>query len=85
MTALWILYMHSSVTSRESSFPLFLMIDTETQHLALKIWEYHRMHHTLRRSDAILVLGSHDTRVAERGAELYLGGWAPILIFSGGL
>jgi uncharacterized SAM-binding protein YcdF (DUF218 family) len=31
-----------------------------------------------------LVLGSHDTRVAERGAELFLQGWAPWLIFSGG-
>jgi uncharacterized SAM-binding protein YcdF (DUF218 family) len=32
-----------------------------------------------------LVLGSHDIRVAERGAELYLQGWAPLIIFSGGL
>src|SRR5205085_1198172 len=46
---------------------------------------YHHVNHTLERSDCILVLGSHDTRVAERGAELYLQGWAPILIFSGGL
>ena len=36
-------------------------------------------------SDCILVLGSHDLRVAERGAELYLQGLAPILFFSGGL
>ena len=28
---------------------------------------------------------SHDTAVAERGAELFLDGWAPLLIFSGGL
>lgn len=32
-----------------------------------------------------MVLGSHDLRVAERGVELYLQGWAPILIFSGGV
>lgn len=32
-----------------------------------------------------MVLGSHDLRVAERGAELYLQGWAPLLIMSGGL
>lgn len=41
------------------------------------------MHHQLAKADCILVLGSHDTRVAERGAELYLQGWAPLLIFSG--
>ncbi|CAF1499279.1 unnamed protein product, partial [Didymodactylos carnosus] len=28
--------------------------------------------------------GSHDLRVAEYAAELYLQGWAPLLIFSGG-
>jgi uncharacterized SAM-binding protein YcdF (DUF218 family) len=43
------------------------------------------MNHTPAKSDCILVLGSHDLRVADRGAELYLQGWAPILIFSGGL
>jgi uncharacterized SAM-binding protein YcdF (DUF218 family) len=31
------------------------------------------------------VLCSHDTRVAEYGAQLFLDGWAPLLIFSGGL
>jgi uncharacterized SAM-binding protein YcdF (DUF218 family) len=33
----------------------------------------------------ILVLGSHDTRVAERGAQLYLEGVAPLVVFSGNL
>ncbi len=50
-----------------------------------KIWNYHHMNHALRASDAILVLCSHDTLVAERGAQLWLDGWAPLLIFSGGL
>ncbi|MGN6355724.1 MAG: YdcF family protein, partial [Parafilimonas sp.] len=36
-------------------------------------------------ADCILALGSHDLRVAERAAQLYLDGWAPLLIFSGGL
>ena len=31
-----------------------------------------------------MVLCSHDTIVAERGARLFLEGWAPLLIFSGG-
>src|SRR5579872_5462257 len=52
---------------------------------ARKLWDYHHMHHRPEQSDCILVLGSHDLRVAERGAELYLQGLAPILIFSGGL
>jgi uncharacterized SAM-binding protein YcdF (DUF218 family) len=53
--------------------------------LAQKIWHYHQMHHELEKADLILVLGSHDPRVAERGAELFLAGWAPLLVFSGGL
>ncbi len=53
--------------------------------LAKKIWNYHHMNHQLEKADCILVLGSHDIRVAERGAELFLQNWAPILIFSGGL
>lgn len=53
--------------------------------LAKKIWDYHHMNHRLEKADCILVLGSHDTRVAERGARLFLDGWAPLLVFSGGL
>ncbi|RYF86235.1 MAG: YdcF family protein [Chitinophagaceae bacterium] len=53
--------------------------------LARIVWDYHHMNHSLQRADCIFVLGSHDTRVAERAAELYLEGWAPLLLFSGGL
>ncbi|GAA4454788.1 YdcF family protein [Nibrella saemangeumensis] len=53
--------------------------------LAEKLWHYHHLNHTLEKADAILVLCSYDTRVAERGARLFLEGWAPLLIFSGGL
>ena len=53
--------------------------------LAKLIWDYHHVNHSLIKSDCILALGSHDTRVAERAAELYLKGGAPLLIFSGGL
>ncbi len=42
------------------------------------------MKHQLAPAGAILVLCSHDERVAERGAQLFLEGWAPLLIFSGG-
>lgn len=61
------------------------MISEEALALAEKIWDYHHLNHRIEKSDCILVLGSHDLRVAERGAELYLQGWAPLLIFSGGL
>lgn len=53
--------------------------------LAKKIWDYHALNHKLDKSDCILVLGSHDLRVAERGAQLFLEGMAPLLILSGGL
>jgi uncharacterized SAM-binding protein YcdF (DUF218 family) len=43
------------------------------------------MEHELMRADAILVLCSHDIAVAHRGAQLWLEGWAPLLIYSGGL
>ena len=57
----------------------------EIKALAERIWGYHQLGHTVSSADAIMVLCSHDVRVAERGAELYLEGWAPRLIFSGGL
>src|SRR5947209_19156474 len=53
--------------------------------LAQKLWDYHHMNHALQRSDCILVLGSHDLRVADRAVELYKKGFAPLIIFSGGL
>jgi uncharacterized SAM-binding protein YcdF (DUF218 family) len=49
------------------------------------IWDYHHVRHALAPADAIVVLGSHDTRVAERGAEIFLAGWAPLVVFSGNL
>jgi uncharacterized SAM-binding protein YcdF (DUF218 family) len=53
--------------------------------LVERIWRYHQLNHELRKADAILVLCSHDRAVAKRGAQLFLEGWAPLLIFSGGL
>lgn len=61
------------------------MINDTILGFAKKLWDYHHMDHALEKADCILVLGSHDTRVAERAAELYLEGWAPMIIFSGGL
>lgn len=49
------------------------------------VWDYHHLNHVLEKADCIIVLGSHDTRVAERGAEVFLAGWAPLIVFSGNL
>lgn len=49
------------------------------------LWNFHHMGHNLEQSDCILVLGSHDLRVADRGAALFMEGWSPYLILSGGL
>ena len=59
-------------------------MDQQTLALAETIWNYHQMKHQVAQADAILVLCSHDERVAERGAQLFLEGWAPLIIFSGG-
>jgi uncharacterized SAM-binding protein YcdF (DUF218 family) len=59
-------------------------MDQQTFALAEKIWDYHLMKHQVAKADGILVLCSHDERVAERGAQLFLEGWAPLIIFSGG-
>jgi uncharacterized SAM-binding protein YcdF (DUF218 family) len=60
-------------------------VDAGIRALVETVWNYHQMRHELSRADAILVLCSHDIVVAERGAQLFLEGWAPLLIFSGGL
>jgi uncharacterized SAM-binding protein YcdF (DUF218 family) len=61
-----------------------MRIDEPVRRLVETLWNYHRLHHQLAKVDAILVLCSHDTTVAERAAQLFLDGWAPLLIFSGG-
>lgn len=48
------------------------------------IWDYHHMNHTLKKCDAVFALCSHDTRVAERAAQLLLDGVGEYLIISGG-
>ena len=62
-----------------------LALDSNIRPLVETVWNYHQLHHPLSKADVILVLCSHDTIVAERGAEVYLQGWAPLLVFSGGL
>jgi len=59
-------------------------MDDRSNKLAELIWHYHKLNHQLEKADAILVLCSHDERVAERAVELFQEQWAPLIIFSGG-
>ena len=56
---------------------------SEVDENAKILWEYMHLHHEIKPADAIFVLGSNDLRVAERAAELYRQGYAPMVIFSG--
>ncbi|UPK72736.1 YdcF family protein [Chitinophaga filiformis] len=60
------------------------MQDEKTFQLAQKLWDYLCLHQDIKVSDCILVLGSHDTSVAERAADIFLEGFAPLVVFSGG-
>ncbi|MEO5908204.1 MAG: YdcF family protein [Ginsengibacter sp.] len=60
-------------------------MNKEIKRLGKLLWNYHLMNLELVKSDCILALGSHDLRVADRTAELYLQGFAPLVIMSGGL
>ncbi len=60
-------------------------MDPRIRELVERVWNYHQMHHEIAGADAILVLCSHDIGVADTAARLYLEGWAPLLICSGGL
>lgn len=53
--------------------------------LAKIIWDYLRLNQKLKKSDCIFALGTHDTRIADRAVDLYLQGYAPYIIFSGGI
>lgn len=49
------------------------------------LWNYLRLGQPLQKTGCLLVMGSHDFRVAEYGARLFLDGWAPMMVCSGGL
>ncbi len=57
------------------------MIDIDKQ--AQVIWNYMLLKQPLKKADLMLVFGSHDIRVAQWAAKLYLEGYAPKILFSG--
>lgn len=60
-----------------------MSVDIDTN--ARIVWDYMQMRMPLSPADAIFVLCSMDTRVANRAAELYHQGYAPWVIVSGGV
>src|SRR5262249_41423126 len=78
------LSLHPPSSQCEQSLSQYnFMVESTIDGLAQKIWDYHHLNHKLEKSDVILALGSNDLRVAEYAADLYLQGWAPLLVFSG--
>lgn len=62
------------------------MVTVSTINALLQIlWDYMLVGHELRSADCIVVLGSHDIRVADYAIDLYQQGYAPYLLFSGGV
>ena len=53
--------------------------------LVQALWDFMLVGHELQKADCIVVLGSHDIRVADFAIELYQQGYAPCLLFSGGV
>lgn len=61
------------------------MFSEEVKNLATIIWDYHHVHQLLQKVDVILVLGSHDLRIPKYAAQLFVEGYAPRIIVSGGV
>lgn len=56
-----------------------------SKRLGETLWRYLHLGAPIERREAIVVFGGHDLRVAEYAARLWLDGWAPKLVLSGGL
>ena len=49
------------------------------------IWDYLCLNEPLSKVDCIVGFGNFNTDIARRAAQLYLEGWAPKILFTGGL
>ena len=49
------------------------------------LWDYLGMHQTPTKADCIVGFGNFNTDIARRAAQLYLQGYAPKILFTGGL
>ena len=61
-----------------------MKVSNEIKKHAGVLWDFHRMQFDLEAADLILGMGSHDERVAEHAAKLYLDDLAPLVVMSGG-
>ena len=59
--------------------------DPDVRRAARILWDYHRLGQEIRPADCLVVPGSHDLRVADHAARLYREGYAPLIVFSGGV
>ena len=60
-------------------------LEPAISHALEAVWDYMRLTHEPRPSDAILVLGSFDVEAASVAARLWHDGIAPVVIMSGGI
>ncbi len=60
-------------------------LQKETDHYAEILYKYHCFNQEPRKVDCIFVLGSHDPSVADYAVKLYHEGFAPFIIYSGGV
>jgi uncharacterized SAM-binding protein YcdF (DUF218 family) len=61
------------------------MMDKQILKHAQVLWDFHHVNHVLRSCDLILVLGSHDRRVADYAASLWHKNLAPQVLCTGGI
>lgn len=57
--------------------------DVCVMEFAQVLWDYHNTETQLENADIIVGLGSYDLRVADRCAELFADGLAPLVMFTG--
>jgi uncharacterized SAM-binding protein YcdF (DUF218 family) len=61
-----------------------MMATTTDLRRARRLWDYLRLDVPAQPAECLLVFGGHDLGVAERAAELYGAGIAPLIVVSGG-
>ncbi len=62
-----------------------MILNVKIKRAAESLWNYLKLDQEIFRCDCLIAMGSHDLRVAEHAAHLFLEGWAPLLVCSGGL
>ena len=62
-----------------------LPFDTETAKALSLLWDYMQLHEVPGKASCIVGLGCYNTDIAKHAAKLYFDGYAPKILFSGGL